>query len=81
VRVVCLLWNEKKKKQRSKDCTEIRERRESIFMIKIKHWEATVQPNALDCTVAFSGFRKHIGYLLWVIFCDFFDIFPKFRRK
>jgi len=36
-----------------------------------------VQPNALGCTVAFLRNRKNIGYLLWVAFCDFLEIFSK----
>ena len=39
-----------------------------------------MQPNALGCTVAILGFRKNIGILLWVTFCDFLDIFPKLKE-
>jgi hypothetical protein len=56
-------------------CIESRERREIIFMIIIKHWKVT-----LSCTVAFSGYKGNIGYLPWVTFYDFFELFPKFRK-
>lgn len=43
-----------------------------IFCIKIMDREALLVPYALGRTVAFLIFREPIGYLLWVIFCDFF---------
>jgi hypothetical protein len=41
---------------------------------------ATVQPYALGCTVAILRDREPIGLLLWGGFCDFFELFPKFRE-
>jgi hypothetical protein len=44
-----------------------------IFCIKIMDREALLVPGK---TVAFSMLREPIEYLVWVVFCDFFDIFP-----
>jgi hypothetical protein len=49
---------------------EIRER--LFFFIKILDWEATVLPN----TVATQAWSPKIGKLLWLIFLNFFQIFP-----
>jgi hypothetical protein len=47
-----------------------------IFCIKIIDREAFLISYTLGKTVAFLMFKKPIGYLLWVVFCEFFfDIF------
>jgi hypothetical protein len=42
------------------------------LLIKIMGREAFFVPYTLGKTVAFSMLKEPIGYLLWVIFCDFF---------
>jgi hypothetical protein len=37
--------------------------------------EALLVPYTLGRTLKFPMLRELIGYLLWVVFCDFFDIF------
>jgi len=75
----------KKKKKEEEERSEaawknMRGERLHFFMIIIILGNATVQPNALGCTIAFLRFRKNIRYLLYLIFCDFLDIFPKFKE-
>jgi hypothetical protein len=43
-----------------------------IFCIKIMGRKALLVLCTLGRTVAFPMLREPIGYLLWVIFCDFF---------
>jgi hypothetical protein len=47
-------------------------RERKIFCIKIMGREAFFVPYTLGKTVAFPMLKEPIGYLLWVIFCDFF---------
>jgi hypothetical protein len=46
-----------------------------IFCIKIMDKESLLVLYTLGRTVAFSMLTESIGYLLWVVFCGFFDIF------
>jgi hypothetical protein len=53
------------------------ERRENrIFSNLIIIRIATEEPYTQGSTVTSDGLRKHIGSLLWDIFCLFLDIFP-----
>jgi hypothetical protein len=51
-----------------------------IFCIKIIDRKTLLVSYILSRTVIFSMLRVLIRYLLSVIFCDFFDIFPICRK-
>ena len=58
------------------------ERRENeIFYNLIMHRKSTVFPNALRNTVRCHLMLLNLGLLMWVLFCSFFEIFPKHREE
>jgi hypothetical protein len=57
----------------------MREKRK-IFFIRIMGRKALLVSYTFDKTVLFSIFRELIGYMLWLVFYNFFDIFPTRER-
>jgi len=59
-----------------------RKEERKTFCIKIIDKKTLLVPYTLGRSVAFSMLKKPIGYLLWIVFCDFFFfcIFPICRE-
>jgi uncharacterized membrane protein len=49
-----------------------RKEERKTFCIKIIDKKTLLVPYTLGRSVAFSMLKKPIGYLLWIVFCDFF---------
>jgi hypothetical protein len=73
--------NEEGEKRRGRRREERGERGSINFINIILIRIAIMEPSILGSTVASDDLRKHIGSMLWDVFCNFLDIFPTYREE
>jgi hypothetical protein len=69
-----------RERERELGSTKERGERRVFFIIRIMKGTATMFPNALGNTVDTLWYWLSLGLLLWMVFCGFFEIFPKHKE-